>query len=171
MKFSYQYLLPAEFNENSRVWIYQSSRSFTSDEAMHIKIILNELVANWKSHGTPVKGYANIFFNQFIILMADEAATGVSGCSIDSSVRIIQQMEQRFKVEMFNWQSLAFVTNDNVQIIQRHQFNYALDSKLITPQTLFFNNVITTKKDLENNWIIPVNESWLKAKIKTAIPQ
>jgi hypothetical protein len=169
MDFSYVQLLPEDFNDNSRVWIYQSSRIFSDDEVLHIKEMLRDLVANWKSHGIPVKGYANLFFDQFIILMADEMATGVSGCSIDSSVRIIGQIEQQFKVEMFNWQSLAFIVNDKVQIIPRQQLNYALENNFITPQTLFFNNVVASKKELEEKWIIPVKESWLKVKIKPVV--
>jgi len=169
MNFSYKHLLPGEFNDNSRVWVYQSSRLFTISEALQIEDMLNELVENWKSHGVPVKGYANLFFGQFIILMADEAATGVSGCSIDSSVRVIQQIESQFKVEMFNWQNLAFIVKDKVQIIPRQQFSYALENNFITTETIFFNNVVATKKELEENWLIPVNQSWLKTKIKTAV--
>lgn len=169
MNFSYKHLLPQDFTDNSRVWIYQSSRLFTLSEALQIENMLNDLVKNWKSHGTPVKGYASLFFGQFIILMADEAATGVSGCSIDSSVRIIQQIEKQFYVEMFNWQNLAFIVKEKVQTIPRAQFNYALEKNFITPQTLFFNNVVSNKRDLENNWIIPVERSWLKTKTKTVI--
>lgn len=168
MIFSYQHLLPADFSDESRVWIYQSSRLFTINEALQIEGILNELVTNWKAHGAPVKGYANLFFGQFIILMTDENSF-VSGCSIDSVVRIIQQIEKQFGVEMFNWQNLAFVVKDKVQIIPRQQFNYAIENNFITPQTLFFNNVVATKKELENNWMIPVEQSWLKTKIKSAV--
>ncbi|MFT4152529.1 hypothetical protein [Parafilimonas sp.] len=170
MNFEYNHLLPAGFNDRSRVWVYQASRLFTVSEALQIEDILNGLAANWKAHGVPVKGYANLFFGQFIILMADETATGVSGCSIDSVVRIIQQIEKQFGVEMFNWQNLAFVVKDKVQVIPRQQFNYALENNFITPDTLFFNNVVATKKDLEENWIIPVKDSWLKTKIR-ASPQ
>ncbi len=169
MNFEYKHLLPADFSDDSRVWIYQSSRLFTISEALHIEDMLNDLVTNWKSHGTPVKGYANLFFGQFIILMADENATGVSGCSIDSVVRIIQQIEKQFGVEMFNWQNLAFVVKDKVQIIPRQQFSYAIENNFITPQTLFFNNVVTNKKELEENWMVPVEQSWLKTKIKSAV--
>ena len=169
MNFEYKHLLPGDFNDNSRVWIYQASRLFTISEALQIEDILNGLVKNWHAHGAPVKGYANLFFGQFIILMADETATGVSGCSIDSSVRIIQQIEKQFGVEMFNWQNLAFVVKDKVQIIPRQQFSYALENNFITPDTLFFNNVVATKKELENNWMIPVKDSWLKTKIKSAV--
>jgi hypothetical protein len=92
MNFSYKHLLPQDFSDNSRVWIYQSDRPFNNSETFGIGKALNDFVANWKSHGVPVKGYANIFFDQFIILMADEEATGVSGCSIDSSVHVIQEI-------------------------------------------------------------------------------
>ncbi|MFX7025331.1 hypothetical protein ABTI08_20805, partial [Acinetobacter baumannii] len=78
-------IIPNDFNDNSRVWIYQSSKLFTLEEAFAIEDMLIQFVSNWKSHGTPVKGYANLLFGQFIILMADETATGVSGCSTDSS--------------------------------------------------------------------------------------
>jgi hypothetical protein len=169
MNFLYKHLLPADFNDNSKVWIYQASRLFTISEALQIEDLLNDLVKNWKAHGAPVKGYANLFFGQFIVLMADEVATGVSGCSIDSSVRVIQQIEKKFDVEMFNWQNLGFIVKDKVEIIPRQQFNYAFENNSITEQTLFFNNVVTTKKELENNWIIPTKESWLKTKIKTAV--
>jgi|SRR6478735_2042102 len=169
MNFEYKHLLPADFNDNSRVWIYQASRLFTLSEALQTEDILNGLVANWTAHGSPVKGYANLLFGQFIVLMADETATGVSGCSIDSSVRIIQQAEKQFGVELFNWQDLAFIVKDKVQIVPRQQFSYALENNFITRDTLFFNNVVTTKKEMEESWIIPIKDSWLKTKIKTMV--
>ena len=169
MNLEYKHLLPREFNDNSRVWIYQSNRPFNNDEILQIQDLLNDFVLSWKSHGTPVQGYANIFFSQFIILMADEEATGVSGCSIDSSVHVMQQIEKQFHVDMFNWQSLAFIVSGKVEIVSRQEFNHALENNIITTETLFFNNVVTTRKELEDKWLIPVEKSWLKTKIKTTI--
>src|SRR5436190_11481296 len=98
MNFNYRDIIPQSFHPASRVWIYQCSRLFTISEAFEIEGILNNFVTSWNSHGTPVKGYANLFYDQFIVLMADETATGVSGCSTDSSVRVIKQIEQEFTV-------------------------------------------------------------------------
>ena len=53
--------LPEDFNDNSRVWIYQSSRLFFISEALEMEDMLNDFAANWKSHGVPVKGFANLF--------------------------------------------------------------------------------------------------------------
>ncbi|HEX4958289.1 MAG TPA: hypothetical protein VFV46_08940, partial [Lacibacter sp.] len=117
MNLEYKHLLPADFTPESRVWIYQSSRLFTMSEALQIEDLLNHFVANWKSHGTPVKGFGTLFFGQFIVLMADEQATGVSGCSTDSSVRLIKEIEQLYKVSMFDRQNLAFIIKDKVQLL------------------------------------------------------
>jgi len=166
MKLDYKYLLDGNFSPDSRVWIYQSSRLLSLGEALEVEEMLNEFAQNWKSHGTPVKGAAHLFFGQFIILMADETATGVSGCSTDSSVRLIKEIEQKLGISLFDRTSLAFVVKDKVQLLPLAQFNYALDQQYIDGDTLYFNNVVQTKKELEENWIVPVRESWLAKKIK-----
>ena len=166
MKLNYQELLPADFHPQSRVWIYQSNRLFTLSEALQIEDLLKDFVTNWKSHGTPVKGWANLFFGQFIILMADESATGVSGCSTDSSVRLIKDIEQHFKVNLFDRQLLAFLHKDKVQLLPLSQFRFAIDNNHIQPDTVYFNNTVQTKQELEEKWMIPVSASWLKSRFK-----
>jgi len=162
---NYRDLIPTDFAPDSRVWVYQSSRLFLLSEALHIEDLLKNFTDNWQSHGAPVKGFGNLFFGQFIVLMADERATGVSGCSTDSSVRLIKQIEQLFKVNMFDRQMLAFLLKDKVQMLPLAQLQYAIDNNFITPDTIYFNNLVQTKEELEQKWMIPVNESWLAKRI------
>lgn len=166
MNLDYKYLLDGNFSADSRVWIYQSSRLLGLGEALEVEDMLNEFTQNWKSHGTPVKGAAYLFFGQFIVLMADETATGVSGCSTDSSVRLIKEIEQKLGISLFDRTTLAFVLKDKVQLLPLAQFSYALDQHYIDGDTPYFNNVVQTKKELEENWIVPVKESWLGKKLK-----
>lgn len=161
MNLDYKYLLDGSFHPDSKVWVYQSSRLFSLGEAFEVEEMLKQFTAQWKSHGTPVKGEAHLFFGQFIILLADETATGVSGCSTDSSVRLIKDIEQRFGVNMFDRTTLAFVVKDKVQMLPLSQLQYAAENGFITNDTLYFNNLVQTKEELEKQWIIPVKESWL----------
>jgi hypothetical protein len=101
--------------------------------------------------------------------MADETAAGVSGCSTDSSVRLIKDIEQRFKVNMFNRQTLAFVLKDKVELLPLAHLNHAIENRFINPETLYFNNLVATKQELETKWIAPANNSWLASKFTTAI--
>jgi len=165
MNLDYIYLLDGSFHDSSRVWVYQASRLFSMAEAFEIEDMLKDFTAQWNSHGTPVKGEAHLFFGQFIVLLADETATGVSGCSTDSSVRLIKEIESRFKVNMFDRTTLAFVIKDKVQLLPMSQLSYAAENGFINPDTLYFNNLVQTRGELMSKWIVPVKESWLAARI------
>jgi len=166
MKLNYAEQLPADFHHESRVWIYQSNRLLSFSEALQVEDMLNDFVANWKTHGDPVKGYANLFFGQFIVLMADETAAGVSGCSTDSSVRLVKEIEKRFNIQLFDRQLLAFVINEKIELLPLQQLSYAVENNFINEDTFYFNNVVLNKKELEQNWIIPVKKSWLATRLK-----
>src|SRR5215471_17942839 len=142
MKLEYKYLLDGNFHPDSRVWIYQSSRLLTMSEALEVEQMMNEFTHSWVSHGVPVKGAAYLFFGQFIVLMADESATGVSGCSTDSSVRLIKEIEQQFGVAMFDRLNLAFLVKDKVQMVPMAQVPYALENGFLNGESLYFNNTV-----------------------------
>jgi hypothetical protein len=165
MNINFQDLIPQNFSEDSRVWVYQASRPFSVSEALKIEKLLQDFSKDWYSHGDTVKGYANLFFGQFIIIMADESNTKVGGCSTDSSVRMIKNLEQDFQIELLDRQTLAFIIKERVQLIPLEDFNYAVENNLVTLDTLYFNNTILTKKELISNWIIPVKDSWLSGRI------
>ncbi len=164
-KFEYRHLLPEDFAAQSRVWIYQSNRLLTMSEVLKAEDMLQDFVGSWNSHGDPVKGYGNIFFGQFVVLMADESATGVSGCSTDSSVRLIKAMEASFGIQLFDRQTLAFLQKDRIQLLPLSQLAYALQNNFITADTIYFNNTVLTKEDLETKWMVPVKDSWLAKRL------
>ena len=165
MNLDYKYLLDGNFHPDSRVWIYQCNRVFNIDEALEIEEMLKEFARQWKSHGAPVKGETHLFFGQFIVLLADESATGISGCSTDSSIRLIKDIEQRVGVNMFDRTALAFVVKDKVELLPLSRLQYSLDNGFIHSDTLYFNNLVQTKEELESKWILPLKDSWLAKNI------
>ena len=165
MNLNYQHLIPGDFSGSSRVWVYQSNRLFGLQEALQLETQLAEFVEDWQSHGIPVKGYANLLFGQFIVLMADETATGVSGCSTDSSVRLMKKVEEMYHVQLFDRQLLAFFVKDKIQLLPLSQLSYAFENNYITGDTLYFNNLVQTKDEFLDKWLIPVKESWLRTRI------
>jgi hypothetical protein len=169
MKMEYKHLLPDSFSKDSRVWVYQASRLLTIAEALEAEDLINEFCEDWKSHGADVDAYGNLFFGQFLILMADETRAGVSGCSTDSSVRFVKGLEQKFGIDFFDRNNLAFVVKDKIQLLPLSQLKYGFENGFITADTLYFNNTVLNKEQLENNWIIPVKDSWLAKKL--SLPQ
>lgn len=166
MNFEYKHLLPADYPANSRVWIYQCSRLLRLSEALDMEEAIEGFCNQWHSHGAEVTAYGNLFFGKFLVLIADERAAGVSGCSTDSSVRFVKELGERFSVDFFQRTNLAFIIKDQLQVIPMNQLAYAFENGFINGDTPFFNNTITTKAELENRWIIPVKASWLAARLK-----
>lgn len=159
-------LLPEDFSPDSRVWIYQSSRPFNEQEEWEINEQLCQFTAQWQSHGAAVKGWGKLLFTQFVVLMADEVATSVSGCATDSSVRIIKSFERQYQVSFFDRLLLAFLIKDKIQLLPLSQLKYALEKGFIEKDTPFFNNTVGTKAAMELNWILPLKDSWLNSKIQ-----
>lgn len=170
MNLSYKELLPQGFAADSRVWIYQSNRILGIAELLQADAMLQEFVAQWQTHGEKVKGFASIFFGQFVVIMADESDAGVSGCSTDSSVRVIKALESRFAISLFDRQLLAFVVKDKVQLIPLAQLKHAIQHGLLKPDDIYFNNMVSTKAEFENNWLIPISESWLQSRLGLNLP-
>lgn len=158
-------LLPQGFSDNSRVWIYQSNRAFILKEQTEINEQLSQFYLQWQAHGIPVKGWAGVIYGQFIIIMADETQTQVSGCSTDASVRIIKSIERQYSVNLFDRMSLTFLRKDKAEMLPIGQIQYAIDRGFIDGNTLLFNNVVYTKAELLQNWLIPLRHSWLADRI------
>ncbi|HEY5392126.1 MAG TPA: hypothetical protein VIJ57_08420, partial [Hanamia sp.] len=69
MNIHFQDLIPEDFDNNSRVWVYQSNRQFSISEAVQIEEQLENFSKEWNSHGSLLNTYANLFFGQFIVIM------------------------------------------------------------------------------------------------------
>jgi hypothetical protein len=87
--------------------------------------------------------------------------TQVSGCSTDSSVRMMQNLQQELGVDLFNRTQLAFYQGGEIITISLSELQAAIDQQLIEPETLFFNNVVGTKESFLENWLQPSKNSWL----------
>ena len=160
--------IPEDFDNNSRVWIYQANRSFSKEEIKELKEKIEKFASVWNSHGSAVKSFAHLFFEHFIIMMADETQVKVGGCSTDSSFRFIKNIEKDYDVQLLDRQTLAFIVNEEVRLIPLDDINYAIENDIITSDTLYFNNTILTKKQLLDKWIIPVKDSWLAKRIPSS---
>lgn len=155
--------LPENFSPESKVWIYQASRLFTISEALELEKDLKHFTHNWKSHSRAVKGYANLFFGQFIIIMADDIRDRICGRSINQSVEFMKETEKKYGITLFDRMALAFWLKNKVEILPMPQLGYAIENNFLTPETPFFNNTVSSRAELEQNWIKPAGETWLKS--------
>jgi hypothetical protein len=158
-------IIPTDFSDNARVWIYQSNRPFNEKEEDEINEQLYQFYVQWNSHGEPVKGWAKLLFRQFIVIMADETEVMVGGCSTDSSVRAVKSIERQYHVDLFDRMTLTFLVKNKAEMLPYNQVQYAVDKGYIDKNTPFFNNLAGTKKELMHNWLVPLGNSWLASRV------
>src|SRR5262245_26443952 len=76
----------------ARVWIFPLLGPVSDSDRSNYLAVVEQITRNWKSHGQQVSGGADLLHDRFLIIVADEAASGVSGCSIDGIFRSIERL-------------------------------------------------------------------------------
>ncbi|RZL48300.1 MAG: ABC transporter ATPase [Pedobacter sp.] len=150
------------FSPQSKVWVYQSNRPFTDAETTEIQQKLNTFTAQWQAHGRQLKAKGEIFYNFFIVLTVDQDNAPATGCSIDSSMRFIKDVETNFGVDLFNRFNMAYKLDNEVHVAAKEDFETLITIKKITPQTIVFNNLVQTLEEFEQKWEVPLEDSWHK---------
>ncbi|WP_432713991.1 ABC transporter ATPase [Pedobacter sp.] len=148
------------FSAKSRVWVYQSDREFTGAEVEAIQHQLDIFTEQWKAHGHQLDAVAKVLYNFFIVFIVDENSANVTGCSIDSSVRIIKELEQTYHVDLLNRFNMGYKVGDKVVVTNKEDFETLINIKKIGPKTIVFNNMVQTLEEFENKWEVPFEKSW-----------
>lgn len=147
---------------SARVWVYQSDRAFSKEEEIEIKEKITSFLEQWQVHGEDLTASFLLKYQQFIILLVDESKKKPSGCSIDASMNLIQQIETTYQVNLTNKLNIAFKNKEAINILSLSDFKKQASEGKITKDTIVFNNLVTTKGELEANWEVAAATSWHK---------
>lgn len=153
----------------SRVWVFQANRPLNAEEVKLMESKLQEFTQSWVVHGSPFNTSYKIVHSQFIILAADETQYSASGCSIDSSVRVLKELGQVLGLELLDRNQVAFWVNGGVMLVPLHAMKQKFQEGTLNEDTLAFNNLVQTKKDLDENWLVPAGQTWLKRYIQNPL--
>ena len=147
---------------SSRVWIYQSDREITKIEESNIEKDLEKFCNEWNAHGISLNSSFKIYHKYFIVLAVNEALNKASGCSIDSSLKKINEIEQKHCLNLLNRGFSAFLINNKITLIETIHLESEIKLEKINNQSIFFNNLAASIEDLSNKWKVPVGTTWLK---------
>lgn len=146
---------------NSRVWIHLCNRQFTEKELVEIKKLSDEFIASWNAHELKLRAAIEVFHKQFIAVFVDEECVQTSGCSVDKSVHLLKDFEKIFNVSLYDRKLVAYRDGKEIMCCLLHEIEKLLAEKKISENTIVFNNLISTKAELENAWEIPLKDSWM----------
>jgi len=150
----------SELPASSKVWIYQANRTFTTDELVEISRKLDDFVTEWSAHGEGLKASYDIQYGRFITLAVDNEHHNASGCSIDSSVHFIQNLEKEYNVDLLDKMNVSFKNGEFVAYKSLADFKKMVKNRSVSSKTIVFNNLVTNKGEYLSNWEVPMSDSW-----------
>ena len=154
-------LVPFEaLSDQARVWIYPASRTFTAEECEEITATLHAFLTQWTAHGTSLNAGLSMPYNRFIVIALDESQQEASGCSIDASVKIIQEIEGTCGVTLLDKMNVSFKQGEYITYKPLLDFKKMVKSKAVTENTIVFNNLVVNKEEFLTQWEVPAHKSW-----------
>jgi hypothetical protein len=77
-------------------------------------------------------------------------------------VHYVREVGEQQNVDFFNRLQFAYLKDDAVKLVHRDDLGEAFEGGEISDDTLFFDNLVTTKVDFLARWLVPFGESWMK---------
>ena len=152
MQPNFNQLFP-QLPDTSRVWLYVSDRPFDATESNYIQDALSDFTQNkWATHGTKLMASGSVLMNQLVVLAVDEEVMNASGCSIDSSVRLMKQIGTELKVDFFNRLFVLISKESEIKRVHFQDLNQYADWKLLNP-------MVSSLEEVRNRFLIDVKES------------
>jgi len=148
--------------QNSKIWIFQSTRNFNPEEITEIEIVLDAFMNEWNAHGARLTATYAIPYDRFIVLAVDENVEPASGCSIDSMTRIIKSLEEKYNFGLLNRMLVSYKIEDEIVTLPLNEFKQKVKNKEIPDNAGVFHNGLATLAEFEEGWELPLAESWVK---------
>lgn len=150
-------------SQNSKIWIFQSTRNFNSEEITEIESTLDAFMQEWNAHGAKLTAAYALPYDRFIVLAVDENVEPASGCSIDSMTRIVKALEEKYNFGLLNRMLVSYKIEDEIFTLPLNEFKQKVKNNEIPEDASVFHNGITKLSEFEENWELPLAESWVKS--------
>ena len=146
--------------DDSRIWIYQANRKLTDDEVTDMANQTANFLEQWTAHGAHLEAGFEIRYNRFLIIGLNQANASASGCSIDTSVRFVQSLENAYGIDLLDKMNVTFYTGAYIAYKPLDEFKKMARARSISGNTVVFNNLVTSKAEYLEYWEIPASDSW-----------
>lgn len=152
----------ADFPDSTRVWIYQTGHLLDGYEAL-LRDRLDAFTQNWKSHGAAVRGSWALYGGGIVLVAADEEQAGVSGCSTDGLVRVMQELSAVTGHDFFNRTACGLFGPEGLVFIPLSEVK---KGHLPAAAELFYyaDPTPTHLRDLRGGWPVLLTQSWIPVK-------
>ena len=155
-----------------RCWVFGSSKPLSAGNTL-LTDRLDRFFSNWQSHGQAVSGRWRIVEERFLVVLREPEGAEVSGCSIDSMVGEVKQLEKELETRLLDSSRIFYRTAEGpVESVNRLEFKALAAEGRISPDTEVFDTTLTNLSDLKPGvFSKPLKESWHLRLYEQAVEQ
>lgn len=152
-----------DLNKNSKVWVFQSTSDIPESLLDNISKDSKDFLNQLNSHGNSLNSSFKLVYNHFLIIAVENIKNEISGCSIDTIIRFVKNLELRYNLSFFNRLTVKYKEeNNNIKSTSLDEFKSIYKTKKISEKITVFNNLVKNIDELENIWETNIHNSWLK---------
>jgi hypothetical protein len=148
-----------ELSDQATVWIYGFSKILSVDDQRIVKDALDVFVSSWKSHGSEVTADYKMIYDRFVLIAVQNPE--ISGCSIDSSVKVFKNLKHNHELDALNLNQVYFRDQDTIKSVTRPEFNQLVKDALISFDTIVFDLTVNRLSGIRaGEFEKPARDSW-----------
>jgi hypothetical protein len=159
-------------SDEARCWIFGSSLPLSAEDP-RLRGRLERFFSQWQSHGETVAGRWRVIEETFLIVQRDPEGAEVSGCSIDSMIGQVKELERELGVRLLDSSRIFFRSGEGkVRSATRPEFKALAAAGEVGPDTEVFDTTLTRLADLTPGvFSKPMRDSWHARLYEQAVKQ
>lgn len=146
---------------HARAWVYKSSSPFTPEQRTAILERGAAFSEGWAAHGTPLDACVDVLQDHFVVIAVDEVQALASGCSIDKSVRFVQDLERDLGITLTDRMVVLYESAGGVRTCRVPDVEKLLSTGELAPDSRVFDDLVSTVGDLRQRFLAPLRSTWL----------
>ena len=146
-------------NPSSRMWFYGLAQPLSRAQSEELVQLMDEFTCQWKAHGAQLAAAYRWINHQFLIIAVDEGQQQATGCSIDKSVRLLQEFGAKHGVDFFNRMLVHTQTGEEFTSYSTATLKEAIDEGLVDENTPVLLTTAVTLGE-RGSGVILLKESW-----------
>ena len=150
------------FPGSARIWIFGTDRELDAAETKDLLGSVDEFLRKWAAHGVPLRAARSWRHGRFLIVAVDMEMVPPSGCSIDSLVHVLRDLEGRLGARFLGNEAVWYRDDSGaIRRASRPEFRELARRGRVTTRSVVFDNSITALSELRaGHWEGPASERW-----------
>jgi hypothetical protein len=146
---------------HARVWVYKSAQAFTPVQRQAIIEHGHAFTGSWAAHGAALDACVDVLLDHFVVIAVDEKQALASGCSIDKSVRFVQDIERELGLNLTDRMVVLYEKEGAVGVCRVPDVQDLLKRGELTADTVIYDDLVNTRADLDQRFRSPLRETWM----------